>query len=256
MPKLLCLPGYLQNGAVLAEKSSGLRKALTKKLGYQMDYMDPPFVIPNKELLPFPLAADADEASERWQGIVDKNFNRCWWLANNPGEHEGFEQSLNHVVDYIRTNGPYDGVVGFSQGAAMAAIVANSIEWLLPEHGPFKVAAYFSGFAFTKPVSAEELLNDVIENNSGLADYASRVCIYEQYRQYYAVPAGFPTRVLAVYGADDAVVPPIRSMYLNLLYPDGIVHAFEHDGGHYVPNKKQFLAPLVEQFKEVLGAKL
>ncbi|KAF8002905.1 hypothetical protein HF325_002150 [Metschnikowia pulcherrima] len=75
MPKLLCLPGFLQSGTVFAEKSSGIRKLLTKKLGYELDYIDPPVVISSKEQLPFKLSADPQEEAERWDDVVAKNLN-------------------------------------------------------------------------------------------------------------------------------------------------------------------------------------
>ena len=82
--RFLCLPGYLQSGKILAEKSSGIRKAFTKKLGYELDYIDPPIVIGSPSDLPFSLG-DGAEAEERWQGLVDKNANRCWWQHDLSG---------------------------------------------------------------------------------------------------------------------------------------------------------------------------
>lgn len=256
MPKLLLLPGFLQNASVFAEKSSGLRKILTKKLNYQLDYLDPPTVIAKKEQLPFPLGIEEEDANEKWKKIVDSNLNRCWWLANNPGDYEGFQKAVEFVVDYIRTNGPYDGIIGFSQGAAMSAIIANSIEKLLPSHGQFKVAAYFSAFAFTHSRNKEETLNDVIDKYPDVEEYAKHVEIYDQYLEYFSIPDTFSTKVISVYGSEDGVVPPVRSEYLNSLYPESSLVAFKHDGGHYMPNKKLFLNPIVDQFREVFESKL
>lgn len=50
-----------------------------------------------------------------------------WWTADKGegGEwtYQGAEQSVAYVSDYLRLHGPFDGLVGFSQGGAMAAIL-------------------------------------------------------------------------------------------------------------------------------------
>ncbi|CAB9524542.1 Esterase OVCA2 [Seminavis robusta] len=50
--------------------------------------------------------------------------NRCWWYMNDQGHHVGLEKSIQAVEDWIEETGPYDGVLGFAQGACMAAVLA------------------------------------------------------------------------------------------------------------------------------------
>lgn len=59
IPKLLFLHGFLQNGKVFSEKSSGIRKLL-KKANVQCDYIDAPVLLEMKDL-PF----EMDD--EKWQ---------------------------------------------------------------------------------------------------------------------------------------------------------------------------------------------
>lgn len=243
MAKLLCLPGFLQSGSIFAEKSSGLRKTLSKKFGYELTYIDPPVRIPSLDKLLFPLAATEEEAKEKWTEIEKNNCNRCWWLPDGSDPYVGFNESLSTVIEHIKVNGPYDGIVGFLQGAAMAAVVANSIEKLLPEHGPFRVAVMFSSFAFVQPVNSADDMADLNNNISDLTSYTKKVKIYEGFKQYFS-PSVSPTKFISILGTQDFVVPQIRTKYLNSLYLE--IQVMEHDGGHYVPNKKAFLNPLVE----------
>lgn len=252
MPKFLCLPGYLQSGKVFAEKSSGLRKLLTKKLNYELVYIDPPTIIKTKEDLPFVLAADENEANEKWQLIVDNNLNRCWWVHTEDGRYEGFKEAMEYVVKHIQETGPYDGIIGFSQGAAMSAAVANTLGSFLPNHGHLKVAVLFSSFAFTLPINKDETMSQINSDVTDVDTYKGKVELVSEYANFFAAPADFSTAIASVYGSEDAVVPAVRSEYLAQLYPPGTVTAFKHDGGHYLPNKKQFLNPIVEYIKHAV----
>ena len=43
------------------------------------------------------------------------------WFYRRKGDneeviHEGLDQSIDFVLNYLRSNGPFDGLLGFSQG--------------------------------------------------------------------------------------------------------------------------------------------
>ncbi|CUM45570.1 uncharacterized protein AC631_03728 [Debaryomyces fabryi] len=253
--KILCLPGYLQSGKIFAEKSSGLRKLLTKKLNLQLDYVNPPFVIKSKEDLPFTLAEEEEDADLKWKSIIDQNCNRCWWQHHDPNVYEGFDQSLEYLVGYIKENGPYDGIIGFSQGAAMSAVIINVISELIPNHKNFQIAVLFSGFAFTEPIdpSKDNKLNLNYQIND-TNEYTSKVKLIDNYKRYYR-SMDTTTRVLNVYGSKDMTVPGIRSQYLSTTFKDEMLTEYVHEGGHFIPNKKQFLTPIIEDFREVFDIK-
>lgn len=249
MPKLLCLPGFLQSGTVFAEKSSGIRKILTKKLNFELDYIDPPKQLLHKGKLPFALSPDPEQEDKIWDLIVEKNCNRCWWTKETGSDYEGFDSALSYVVDHIREHGPYDGILGFSQGAAMSAVISNYIEQLLPGHGPFKVAVLFSPFAFTCPKNADDDMGRLNTDIEDLATFSALVKLFPGYEKYFTLSSS-NTKTVLIYGSEDAVVPPIRSEYLGSLCAN--VELVKHDGGHYVPNKKLFLNPIVESIKKAV----
>lgn len=242
------MPGFMQSGKVFAEKSSGIRKILTKKQNLQLDYLDPPTIIPKKEDLPFSLGNE-EEAEEKWKSVVDRNMNRCWWIARGPGDYEGFPTAFQYVLDYVKENGPYDGIIGFSQGAAMASIVLNE----LLKTQDMKIALFISGFVFTQPINLEVEMSDLDHLIKDITDYTTKVEIKPAFQRYFTVPDPLSCKVISVYGSEDVAVPAIRSKYLLTLYPS--LTEFEHDGGHLVPNKKQFLSPIVEIFRETFEEK-
>lgn len=251
MPKLLCLPGFLQSGRVFAEKSSGLRNSLGKKYNYELKYLDPPVIIPNRNRIQFQLAETEEEAITKWEAIKELNCNRCWWLPEGSNPYGGFELSLETVIQHIKANGPYDGIVGFLQGAAMAAIVSNSITLLLPEHDPFRVAVLFSPFVFVTPVHSADSVPELNSEITDLATYREKVSVFCGFEKYFS-PRESPTRFISIFGTEDSVVPQIRTEYFNSLYPE--IEVMKHNGGHYVPNHKVFLEPLLDSIRKAVEA--
>jgi uncharacterized protein (DUF924 family) len=68
-------------------------------------------------------------APHRYDGdtkIADGADARCWWNTRGDGPtmiYEGLALSVTHVTNLLRNQGPFDGLIGFSQGAAMGAIL-------------------------------------------------------------------------------------------------------------------------------------
>ncbi|AET41508.1 putative serine hydrolase Ecym_8223 [Eremothecium cymbalariae DBVPG len=231
--RLLFLHGFLQNGKLFSEKSSGIRKLL-KKSNIQCDYMDGPVELERGQL-PFEVEDD------RWEATVDANLNRAWFYHSDVSRELEVGDAIARVREYIQQNGPYDGIVGFSQGAALSSIITNKICELVPGHKPFDVSVIISGYAFTEP---------------GDEGDAGQFKITQRYQDCFKPRDGFNTKILCVYGAADMAVPAERSKYLSeiytLAYGDEQVKVYEHPGGHMVPNKKDIIRPVVEEINKAL----
>ncbi|CAK9439005.1 uncharacterized protein LODBEIA_P32290 [Lodderomyces beijingensis] len=258
--KILCLPGYLQSGATLARKASGLRKTLTKQLNMELDFLSPCHPIPSRHELEFQLGPTDEEADKVWDRLVAGGNNCRWYDHLAPGQDTGLEESIEFVVDHIRNNGPYDGIIGFSQGAAMAIMITNSLRRLLPQHPDFKISMFVSGFCLVVPRDGNFSRENVerLHELTDVAEYAAQVELAPNAKQYYEVADRdhFDTEVVLVYGDNDSVVPPIRSKHVSMLYPEEKVHVFSHEGAHLVPNQKAFVKPVAELFSRRLTGKL
>jgi hypothetical protein len=76
---------------------------------------------------------------------------------------DGFPDSIRFLVEYIQKNGPFDGVLGFSQGAGLAVLlllILSQDDWRgrfnIPSHVPqFRLAIILSGFRFQTPNFAD-----------------------------------------------------------------------------------------------------
>ncbi|CAH6718397.1 family of serine hydrolases 1 [[Candida] jaroonii] len=241
MAKFLVLPGYLQSGKILAEKGSTFRKLMTK-LNHQLDYIDPPVIIEKYQDLVFSLGDSEEECNAKWQKIVESNANRCWFQHSDTNGYVKFDESYNYLVKYLKENGPYDGIIGFSQGSGIMLTIMNNPDF------NFKLCMSFSGFCFTVPADEKD---DRININYQIEDpeeYNRRNIINKEYTQYYKNKP--TTKLFNIFGDSDMVVPKVRSTFVNSIYPN--VENFEFEGGHMMPNKKPFLRPLIERIQEVL----
>ncbi|CAM5110652.1 unnamed protein product [Natator depressus] len=149
---------------------------------------------------------------------------RCWWFPR-PREGalgareeaapcQGLEESLEAVAGAFAAHGPFDGLLGFSQGAALVARVC-ALQQRGDARFPFQFAVLVAGF----------------ESSCD--------------REPIAVPS------LHVLGDADRVIPPARSRELAARFVDPAV--LTHPGGHFVPasapQKRAYLEFLVKFLK-------
>ena len=181
--RVLCLHGYAQNGAALRDRSGAFRRPL-KKARFELTFLDAPFIC---------TSADGEGSA------APDPTRRAWWRASDDAtpSYDGWAESRAQLVNVWRT-GSFDGVFGFSQGAAAAAMLCADVR-------P-RFAVLVAGFVPRDNAAAAPL-------HAGLD--------------------GVPS--LHVIGRSDAVVAPARSRALATLF--GGAHILEHDGGHMLPSR-------------------
>ncbi|CAD6198165.1 unnamed protein product [Caenorhabditis auriculariae] len=131
--KVLCLHGYRQCGKSFREKTGSTRK-LVKNLA-DFEFVDAPHT------------ARADN---------DVPTSRAWWFSNSgevsfssrePTDVDvGFEESMEHLVAFIKEHGPFDGLFGFSQGASMVHLLLAKIQLGEIDLPGIRFAFLFSSF--------------------------------------------------------------------------------------------------------------
>lgn len=202
--RLLALHGYRQSERRFRQRTGALRKALRGRA--ELVALDAPHLVPGTE----------DEASD--------DPPRGWWFSR-PGTFEaseaadqpaGLEESLEAVARALEERGPFDGLLGFSQGAALAAMVCA-----LRARGDPRFPITFAIL---------------------VAAFASRAPAHDH---FYREPIALPS--LHVVGDADAVIAARLSAELAQCFVEPVV--ITHPGGHFVP----VAAPQKEAYLDFLG---
>jgi hypothetical protein len=78
------------------------------------------------------------------EGVVDGPFYNHYARGSSPGS--SVQEAFEHTRAIIATQGPFDGVLGFSQGAALAASLIIHHSQTSPAEPPlFRVAVFICG---------------------------------------------------------------------------------------------------------------
>jgi len=231
--RVLMLHGFTQNGNMFYKRMSAIRKAAAKSCEFV--FLDGPVII---QPIDSPLDFDSLERPEAVETVVDPELiPRAWWRASDDRTvYYGLDETLVYVRDFLvkemANKGPFDVVLGFSQGAAMAALLTALLErptayttvsfidteTQIPIHPPFKRAIFGSGF---RPIDLR----------------LARVLGEEGQRLL-----GTQTKTLHVIGRADPVVSAKRMKSLtDCCYEDNL-RIEEHDGGHFIPSQSNWRA--------------
>ena len=209
--RVLCLHGYRQNKDTFRERTGALRKLLKKHVDFY--FVAAPHVIPEPQNLQRPA-----EEQERgwWFSRPEKSYN----ALDETDCCIGFEDSVAFIRKVFEDAGPFDGVLGFSQGAAFVGLL-DVVRRREPE-GPvqFKFAILVAGF------------KSLLSSHS------------HYYDDDAAVPLLLGVPSFHTAGASDAVIAAKSSEELASLCPEAVV--YRHDGGHYIPASAQLKAALLD----------
>ncbi|XP_051173175.1 esterase OVCA2 [Leptopilina boulardi] len=197
--KILAIHGYRQSDVIFSGKLGSLRKSFKKEIDFT--FIKAPHKVPPLESSEKKEEDDA-EGFGWWFNTEDKVFK-----AIEPSNLSvGFEDSILLVEKTFRELGPFDGVIGFSQGASFVSILcAMQQKKISPIK--FNFAILISGF--------------------------KSLC--EPHAIFYKdIKIELPT--LHVYGEGDKIIPTQMAQELSDVF--SIKKKFIHEGGHFVPGKK------------------
>lgn len=142
----------------------------------------------------------------------------------DPTSAEGFRKSLDALEAYILDEGPFDGVIAFSQGALLTSTLLarkekndSQAEQDRVMKSPFKCAVFFSGGV---PVAYGALLRGEF-----------RAMAFATEGEIISIPTA------NVWGSKDALWPG-RALALSEMCSSNVRTVYIHDGGHEVPGSK------------------
>ncbi|KAH8821233.1 serine hydrolase FSH [Xylogone sp. PMI_703] len=246
--KILMLHGHAQSGSFFLAKTRFLHESLRDTVsaalfgnhrpsfpgGIELCY--PTGLLPVKSPDYHTCAAveweeNEDEEDERFL-IDDEEIDMwAWGHGDHDAEITGLEQSVRYILELLDKQGPFIGVIGFSTGATLAAIIASLLEGnrsvegfqLEINHPPLYFAVCFSGFMLS----------------------------HKQYKPLYYPKIQTPT--LHVIGSLDTWTPQSRTMKLAKRCNQSRIVYFS--GTHFVPRGREVVKFLMGFLREALGWK-
>ncbi len=204
--KVLCVHGYRQNDTMFREKSGAFRKLSKKHMDFH--FVCAPHIIPEEKNLALP---PPEQERGWWFSKLDKSYR----ALDETDICIGYEDSVQLILREFETNGPFDGILGFSQGAAFASILcalkSNPQYYTKLD---FKFAIIVAGFK----------------------------SLLRVHRKMYEEPIDCPT--FHTVGESDAVIPSQSSEDLQSSFISPVV--YRHTGGHYMPASPQLRTAITE----------
>mmetsp|Transcript_20621 Transcript_20621/g.59116 ORF Transcript_20621/g.59116 Transcript_20621/m.59116 type:complete len:278 (-) Transcript_20621:36-869(-) len=220
-PRILCLHGKAQTAESFSKKIGGARRKLER--AFDLTFLDGPINL--EEVSP---AATSDSASD---AMPLMNTGKGWFLREplegKQGEYRYIKlaEAMEYVTDYASINGPYDGLMGFSQGGTLAAALATS--GAIPVRAVLTAGAPHIEEAFVAASEWVATSGDIKDMDIGLA---------------------IPKLHLA--GETDAIISVDSTDELCQRAGNG--ELIVHDKGHLFPTKAAYVDQMVQFLKKSL----
>lgn len=142
----------------------------------------------------------------------------AWWDEKNITSSA--KECLDHLDAYIASEGPFDGIIAFSQGATVAGTYLAHRMKLSPEkeraHPTFKCAVFMSS-------------NGVYEINDSPDDGSIRLLTPEEDGEAIQIPTAH------IWGCNDTTV---NSELTRQMCSSAMRESYVHSGGHEVPGTR------------------
>ena len=149
--KILCLHGFRTSGSFLKNQITTKWPSIASQ--FDMDFPDGIF----------PAAGKSDI-----EGIYPPPYYEWFQFDKDFTEYTNLEECITYVCDYITTKGPFDGLLGFSQGATLSGLLLGyqAQGKVLKDHPPFKFCISISGAMFRDPSICDIAYKDPIKAKS------------------------------------------------------------------------------------------
>lgn len=217
--KILMLHGLAQTGEYFESKTKKIRLEL-EKIGYKLYYPTAPNSYDAADL--------PDELLGDVEGVSNGSHKVTAWLEDDIGNNTYHipPTTINFLHDYIIENGPFDGIIGFSQGAGLAGYLITDLNEILGltevEQPKLKFCMVFSGFRL-----APERYQAKYDDNE----------------------ISIPT--LHVQGELDTITSPEKVMSLFNSCNEESRTFLKHKGGHFIPTAKSVIQKIIEWLLKV-----
>ncbi|XP_050205901.1 uncharacterized protein LOC126655692 [Mercurialis annua] len=152
-PRILCLHGYRTSGSILQKMIERWPETVLEKL--HLHFLDGPFPARGK--------SDVER-------VFDPPYFEWYHASQDYKEYVDFDESVAYIEDHMIKHGPFDGVLGFSQGAilssAMPGMQAQGMAFTRVPKIKFVIlisGIRFLGYKYGKPKLAANAFSSPIQ---------------------------------------------------------------------------------------------
>lgn len=240
--KFLVLHGYGQNGSIFQRKHRGVERHI------RQTFPDASFVYPTApvKLRSDDRPEDSIDASTLFTSEAENLVQRCieprgWChLYSACDTPFGLTESLDQIAETLTSQGPFDGIIAFSQGTYVASMVISLLE------GESRYMAYVEAkmsdpAAFEYPQSFRNIAHPPLK--FGVL-YSGFMAQQSQFDWLYDMPR-IQTPILHYVGEVDPVLEDQwREAMHERVCDDNGPNVVVHPGSHHVPTSVKHLKPL------------
>ncbi|KAL7169412.1 hypothetical protein ACSBR2_034453 [Camellia fascicularis] len=150
--KILCLHGFRTSGSFLQKQISKWDPSIFTH-HFHMEFPDGIYEAGGKSDI---------------EGIFPPPYFEWFQFNKEFTEYTNLEECICYLCDYMTKKGPFDGLLGFSQGATLSALLMGyqAQGKVLKEHPPLKLFVSISGSKFRDPSICEIAYKDPINIRS------------------------------------------------------------------------------------------
>ena len=198
--RILALHGSRQNGEVFRTRLAPVVTRL-EDAGHQVVFVDAPHELP--------------------MGVGDEVPMRTWWSSGGGDVRDttGWDTSLEALREMWTSRGPFQGIIGFSQGASAGLILCELADAADECFASLRCAVLCAGYVVPSPARA--VPNPIV---------SSRI------------------RAMIIAGDADEAVPPADTLACAHRFHSSITRT--HPGNHAFPSKSQDTRAVAEFFDE------
>jgi predicted esterase len=232
-PRILCLHGKCQSGAILSNKIAGARRKLARV--YDLDFLDAPIVLPSSQSQSQSQSESSSSSSSSSETVEAQQQQQqqqqlAWWIRNEANENIKVQEALDYVLEYA-SGKTYHAILGFSQGGTLATALALSgrfpnIQAVVTAGSPFISEAYDVALQMMNHNNGKD--DDTTNNNNNSSSSTSSSSIEEE-----AAAQRIPKLHFA--GESDSMVPVESTRRLCDVGGNG--ELIVHEKGHLFPTK-------------------
>ncbi|KAJ1812642.1 hypothetical protein LPJ75_003553 [Coemansia sp. RSA 2598] len=222
-PKILCLHGFAESAEIFKIRSRRIRELIGDHA--ELVYLDGPIDIGS---LRFSMQDEGQQPAGEFT-------NLGWWWWKQTGkktELRGIGKTMELLATVLEEQGPFDGIMGFSQGASLAILLAQLLH------------TKQDCLRFPREVSHPPVKFLVLAGAFGVEP--------EEYQGIYENRLDTPS--LHMMGEYDTVIDIERSRRMAAVFESPV--CFEFSGGHFIPQTteclrvvQRFLAPFIPGIK-------